>query len=341
MAATTIANLWVPQIWIRGADEKMRTLPSLLTSGSVVQDPRLDAAASGAGTSVTLPFLKDISDDDEVIQVEATGITVNNMASGQNIAPVLNREKGYGVNALANAVSGDDVVGSVVSQLGVSRQKRTLKAALSILRGLYNVAGAPAAAAQLSATRYDAFSETGASPGPTLLIDAAKFNAAVALMGEMAASLRGGALWMHPNIRAALQTQDAGSFEHLSQGQFILETYKGIPVYQNVALVRAGGTSGFVYDTYLIGPRAIGWGEKPQVGDEIDVASLQFDMKKDVNQSNVYDRRRYLVHVDGTKWTGTPAGQSATNAELATSTNWSLQYQTADRIPLVCIRTNG
>ena len=48
-----------------------------------------------------------------------------------------------------------------------------------------------------------------------------------------------------------------------------------------------------------------------------------------------------MIHVNGTKWVGTPAGQSAANAELATNTNWNLVFQTADRCGIVQIKTNG
>jgi len=43
----------------------------------------------------------------------------------------------------------------------------------------------------------------------------------------------------------------------------------------------------------------------------------------------------------GTKWVGTPAGQSATNAELQDVDNWELVYQSANRCGAVMIRTNG
>jgi hypothetical protein len=341
MPATAVSDLWVPQIWIRATDEKARTLPALASSGAFVRSPTLDSIASGGGTAATLPFFKDLTDTAEGIQVEGTEPTINAISSGQNVAPILNREVGYGANALAAGVSGDDPVGGITRQLGLNRQKRTQSTLLSVMRGLFNVAGAPAAAAQLSAARYDIFSETGASPTSDKLLDSAKFNLATALLGELQDSLAGGAIWMHPNIRAALLNQDENSFERDSRLGFMLETYKGFPLFVSNSLVRAGTTSGVVYDTYLLAAGSVGWGEKPQAGDSIDVASLSFYKRPDINQERIYDRRRYLVHVNGTKWVGTAAGQSATNAELAVHTNWSLQFQSADRCGIVCIRSNG
>lgn len=341
MAVTAISDLWTPDVWIKGADEAARLLPGLLTSGVATRTPTLDEIAAGPGVSASIPFFKDFTDTAETIQVEDTAPTPNAILGAKHVCTVLNREMAFGAGALAAAVSGDDPIGGIVRRLGESRQKRTQSTLLSVLRGLFNVAGAPAASAPLSAVRAEHFSETGASPASDKLIDATKFNNACALLGELQDVLRGGAIWMHPNIRAALLNQDANSFERASRGAFTVETYKGIPVFVSMSLVRNGGTSGVVYDSYIIAPGVVGWGEKPQVGDKIDVASLCLDMEKPKNRQVVYDRRRYLVHVNGTKWTGTPSGQSATNTELATYTNWALSFQTADRVGVVCIRTNG
>lgn len=340
MAHTTIANLWTPQIWIPTVDERARSLPGLITSGAFAQSPLFDAAASGAGTSVNLPFFQDLTDTLDGIQVEATAPSVNNVGSAQNVAPILNREVAFGSNALAKAVAGKDPVEAITMMLGANRQKRLQRTALNILRGLFAFGSAPATAAALSACRSDVSLEAGASPAAGQLIDSTKFNNAVALMGELQQNLAGGVIWCHPLIRAALLNADTNSFERASKGDLMLETYKGIPMYTSNLLSRAGTTSGTTYDTYVIAAGSIGWGLKPQTSG-IDVSSLQYYPDPTKNQETIYDRTRALIHINGTKWTGTPAGQSATDAELATSTNWSLAYQTADRVGVVQIRTNG
>lgn len=340
MASTQISNLWTPAIWIKGADEAARTLPSLITSRAIVQSPIFDGIASGAGTIANVPFFKDLTDTAEGIQVELTAPTINNHTSGTQLCPILNREVAFGSGALAAAVSGSDVVGDITRQIGVSRQKRMQLALLNILRGLFNFAGVPAAAATLSAVRYDVSLEAGASPAAGQLMSNATFNTGAALLGELQMNAANGAFWCHPQVRATLLTADANSFERVSRGDFILETYKGIPVYVSNLLSRAGATSGTTYDSYLLAPGSVALGMKPQT-DQVDAASLQYYQRPDINDEQVFDRTRYCVHVAGTRFTGTPAGQSATNAELATSGNWGLAFQTADRCGVVQIRTNG
>lgn len=340
MPHTTIANLWTPQIWIPTIDERARSLPSLITSPVVQQSPLFDSAASGGGTAVNLPFFQDFSDADDAIQAQNTATTVNNLTGGTNVAPVLNREVAFGTEALAKAVADNDPVAAITRGISLNRQKRMQKTLLSILRGLFAFNAAPATAAALSACRSDVSSETGASPAAGQLIDSTKFNNATALMGELQGNLINGVVWMHPLIRAALLNADANSFERLSRGDLVLETYKGIPVYVSNLLSRAGTTSGTTFDTYVIAPGAIAWGMKPQI-DGVDTASLQYERDPSKNQEAIYDRTRAVIHVNGTRWTGTPSGQSATDAELRTSTNWALAFQSADRCGIVQIRTNG
>jgi hypothetical protein len=48
-------------------------------------------------------------------------------------------------------------------------------------------------------------------------------------------------------------------------------------------------------------------------------------------------RDGYIFHPVGASFTGTPAGDTATNAELATTGNWALGFD-AKNIPLAAIK---
>ena len=65
------------------------------------------------------------------------------------------------------------------------------------------------------------------------------------------------------------------------------------------------------------------------------------DKDPDKNNRYVWDRIRYTLHPNGMKWKGTPASDTASNAELAVHGNWELKFQTANRVGIVCLRTNG
>ncbi|MDE2100956.1 MAG: hypothetical protein KGL39_27160 [Patescibacteria group bacterium] len=352
---TTIGQLWVPQIWTQAMRERQATFPALFNSGVVARADLFDAIAAGPGTSANVPFLHDITDQSDELQVENTAPTTDNAITGdvQNF-PLCNRVKKSSSTALAKQLSGADPMAAIIDQLVENRLKNRQKTLLAMMRGLFNSAGAinPATGA-LSTMLYknsagsEPFTEDGVNANAnTQIISPTLFEGAVALMGELGDTLKNGCMWVHPNVKATLKVLDSIGFKTLirpSQLPFDVDTYHDIPLFTSVALARAGTTSGTVYETYLISNGTVGYGEKPQQGDTTDVASLQYWRDRDLNNELIWDRTRFLLGIALTKWIGNPANANSgpTNAELQTAANWSLVGQSANRVGAVCIRTNG
>jgi hypothetical protein len=341
---TAIANLWVPDLWIQAAREGFERFPSLFTSGAVARTDYAQTIASGPGASANMPFFKDISDTTtDEIQAESVDVNVQNLAAEKMVVPILNRQFALGATALSAQVPGStpDPVAEIGNIIGTIRAKRRNATALAILRGFFGSYGAAGGPGALSAMRVDAFIEDGNNAGSSNLITVSRFIDATAMLGELAGLLTNGVMLVHPVILASLKKQDVTAFESASRGPFTIQTYRGIPIVESDLLARAGTTSGYVYETYLLSNGVIAYGEKPQLGDVIDVASLQLWQDRMKNNAIVIDRTRFVLHPLGAKWTGTPAGQSATNAELQTVTNWQLVLSSARRAGMVCLRTNG
>ena len=348
MAIATISNLWTPAIWLQGMRERQNTFPSILNSGVAVGNAIFDNIASGAGVSANVPFFLDISNQSDAIQVEDTAPTIQGVTSGLQIAPILNRETNNRVTALAAQVSGADPVGEFINVLTIRRLKQRNATLIALLRGAFAGLGASGATAALDDVRLDAFDETGNDATSSQTMGADLFITGKALLGELADSLMNGALIAHPNVIASLERADKDSFKDgVESGlPFTVRTYRGVPVFSSSLLVRAGTTNGYVYETYLLAQGIVAKGEKPQVGGTpaspaIDVASLNYNPDVNLNNERIYDRTQFVMHLNGMKFTGTPSGQSATNAELATAASWELVYQTADRVGAVCFRTNA
>lgn len=350
MGLTNIAAVWDPQTWIQGAREGAAKAPVIFNSGLVRRGQLFDQIASGAGTTTEIPFWTDFTDSSspEEIQVEDTAPSTNSIGHNKMKATIMNRVAKFGATALAAQIVGDDPVAEITAQLGLWRLMRRQDTLIAILRGVMGTGAQTPGQAQgcLRANRRDIFSETGASPTSEKLIDVDEFIDTVALLGELGGNLQNGAVYMHPNIKAALEKIDASSFKNGVQSglPFTIQTYRGIPLFVSEKLVRAGTTSGFVYDTYIAGAGQVAYGEKPQAadtGDTIDTAALQFYADKDKNNAYLYDRTRFTLHVNGTRWGGSPAGSSATNAELQTHGNWTLVGSSANRTAIACLRSNG
>ncbi|HYC65869.1 MAG TPA: hypothetical protein VEC14_14160 [Reyranellaceae bacterium] len=340
-AHTNVANLWTPAIWVQGMAERVTTRPSLINSGIMARDRIIQEAAEGPGTKIEIPFIKEPNISDG-IQVENNDVTIDNLTSGKQTAAILNRRWGIGNTALSKAVSGADPLRAALDFMSDIRLRQRQVTLLNILRGVFGFAAAPGAgAAAFKPMRRDIFSETGAAPTAEKLFSSDEFVKTLGLFGEVKDNLDSCAIVCHSAIEQAMLLQDDITFIRDSEGNKRIKTYKGAPVFVSDLLSRAGTVSGTVYDIYIFLPGAIAYGEKPQTSEVGEVAALL--KVEDAKQNNVgyADYTRFIMHPQGAAWTGNPAGQSATNAELATEGNWSLAYGDAKNVRVACLRTNG
>lgn len=344
---TTISDLWVPDIWLATMREKLATLPSLFNSPVVVANAKAAELASGPGETATIPFWRDITDQEDEIQVENAEPQVDNkITAGLMKCIACNRVTKNSATAFSAQLSGGEPVGEMLAQMATRRLKQRQRTLLAILRGAFGSgAGEPNnTEGCLHALKVDRFDESGLDATPDQLLNVDLFIEAKALMGELMDDLASGALLIHPNVVAGLEKADSttSAFKEVSMGAWTVRTYRSIPLYVSEALARAGTGNGYVYDTYLMAPGVLAYGEKPQVaGKVVDVAALQLDQDLGKNNEIIYDRTRFVLHFNGLKWKGTPAAESPTNAELQTAGNWQSMYQTPNRVGGICIRTNG
>ena len=352
MAKQLLATLWTPDIWIPGIAEKQATFPYLFNSGAVRRTDLLTELATGPGVYANVPFLKDITDQANEVQVEGTApTTINGSAGDVCVFPILNRVTKSAWTAMSKNVSGADIMSHVWGTMGERALKQYQTTLIAMLRGLCGTGtSAQGNAAALADIRYggasEPFSETGAAPVSGNIMSPDLFIGMKALMGELAETLENGCLFLHPDVLGSLEIQDAVSFKTVSPGlqsalPFTIRTYRGIPIFLSSALRRAGTVSGYVYDTYLIAQGTIGFGEKPQVADQADLSSLAYFYDRDLNDDLIWDRRRLAFGLDGTAFSKSAmTASSAADSELQTITNWTLKYQTANRVGVVCVRTN-
>ncbi len=354
---TTIGNLWIPQVWTQNLRERQATFPALWNAGIVTRADLFDAIASGPGISANVPFLNDITDQGDEVQVENTApVTDNNQPGATQVFPLMNRVKKNSSTALAAQLSGADPMAAIIDQMTENRLKNRQKTLIALLRGLFASAGSGLGAAGYVAGALDAvkvnyggqepFSENGLAAGVNNLFSPDMFIDAKALMGELGDLLKQGCLLVHPNIKARLEKLDSLNFKSIimpSELPWTITTYRDIPIFTSASLVRAGTVGGYVYDSYLVAKGMVAYGEKPQQGDTTDVASIQYWRDRDLNNELIWDRTRFILGVNGTKWVGTAANANngPTNAELQTPGNWQMVFQSANRVGAVCIRTNG
>ena len=329
MADTKISDVIVPEVFNQYVVERTSDLARFYMGGIVSNNAELDALASQGGKLVNMPFWDDLTGDDELLS-DSGALTVNPITSGQDIAALHMRGKAWGVNDLAKALSGDDpmaAVGNMVADFW-ARKYRTL--AIQSLVGvladnvttnsgdMINDIAVEAIASHTADTKFSA----------EALIDG------LATFGDSIGGVVG--IAFHPDVYYNMQKLDLISFQKESQGDSVVETYRGLRVVVDRTLPTvAGSTDGTKYTTVLFGEGALGLGQgSAPVPTETDRDSL-------AGSDILITRSHFLMHPRGVKFNSTTVvGHTPSNAELALTANWSRVYE-RNNVRIASIVTNG
>lgn len=302
-AATKISDVIVPDVFNPYVVERTAEKSALYQSGIIQSDAQLNALAQSGGTLLQMPFWSDLTGDDEVLS-DTGSLTAGAITASKDVARLHMRGRAWGVNDLAKALSGDDPMG-VVGDLVADYWARRMQAALiKTLDGVF-------ASATMAGNLHDITAVTGADT-----FTGEHFIDATHKLGDAENLLT--AIMVHSATYASMRKQNLIDFIPNSQGVYDIPTYMGKRVIVDDGLPIVSTTN---YTTYLFGAGAIGYGEgAPPVPTETDRDSL-------AGEDYLITRKHFLLHPRGVKWNeSSVAGDSPTNAELATAANWTRVY---------------
>lgn len=294
-----------------------------LRSGIAATDPVIAARCAQAGfggKTVNMPFWGDLTGDDNVSS-DTGDIEISRIAAGQDVAVVTRRDKAFGITDLAVDLAGADPMGWIASRLGAYWAKRDNVKVIQTLKGIFASGGAGANLV------YDISGESGTGA----LLDKDTLIWAAQLLGDQKANLT--AVAMNSAAEAFLASLDAQSTLYRpSDARGTLPTYNGKSIVMDDNLGYDPSTK--VAEIYLFGAGAVALNDCPSK----NPFEAGRDPLKNGGEDYVVSRHAGIAHVRGIKWTGTPAGASPTNAELATAANWTKVYDDKDIrvVKLVC-----
>lgn len=303
MAATKIADVIVPSVFNPYVTEKSTELSALFTSGIIATVPELNVFGMKGGTTVAMPFWKDLTGAEEILS-DVVPLGVDKITTGQDIAVLHARGKAWGVNDLAEALSGDDPMAEIASLVAGFWDRRWQALLIATLGGVF-------ASASMSGNVHD----ISAGAGAAAIISADSVVDAMYKLGDASQKLV--AFAMHSATVAVLVKQGLIDFKEDRDGNPTLPYYMGKRVIEDDGMpVNAG-----VYTSYLFGYGAIGYADGgAPTPTETDRDSL-------AGEDILINRRHFVMHPRGVAWIGTATGVSPTNTELSTGTNWNRRYQ--------------
>ena len=332
MSLTQIADIIVPSDFARYSIQATTALNRFVASGIMASDPAFDAMAASAGLTHNLPFWNDIDVDAEPTNDDPSDVLVPaKLSTAQDIAAIQMRAL-----ALSDADVVTDVAGSDPMQVAINGDAKRWSAnfqkiALKTLDGVFGSALAGTHVANLAV-------EDGLG-GSAVKISANAVLDAAGLLGDRADGLT--AIGLHSDVYRTLQKQNLIDYIPDARGEVNIPTYLGMRVVVDDGLPKvAGSTSGFKYTSYLFGAGALA------LGQAAPAKSPAVEFVREALQGNgggvttMVSRRKFIIHVRGVKWTGSPAGLTPTSAELATAGNWARVYD-PKYIRVVKLVTNG
>jgi len=334
MPVTSIADIIIPEIWVPYMQERTAQKSELIQSGLVDSDPAFNALVTQGSNTVNMPFFQDLQGRSQSLS-ETVPLETKKITASKDVAVIQRRGDAWSSQDLARALSGADPGGAIadlVADYWVRDMQTTL---LLMLKGIF-------ASTTMAAQHVKNVSiADGAAAAASNLISAGAVIGAFSLLGDSLDAFAG--IAMHSDIYWELERQNL--IEYLApseQGATPIRTYRGKTVLVDDTMPKvAGGTSGFVYDTYLFGNGAIAFGEDSMpMGEFGQQIAVEYDRDILAGQGFLTNRRHFIMHAKGIKWQGTIAGDTPADAELQNAGSWARVFERKN-CKLACLRTNG
>ena len=310
MAQTKLSDVIVPEVYNPYLIQRTTELNAVIASGIATFDPDLrfpnvDKKAKG-GKTIHVPFWKSLVDNsgaDEILD-DTNALALNNIEAGESVAAVHVRGKAWGANDLAGYFAGSDPMMAIADMNAAYWANRFQHVLVKSLEGITDkTTGA------IKDHVLDISGETG---------DAAKLSSeamidAIYLMGDHASELAG--VMMHSQAMAKLVKLNLIDTIRDADNNIEYKAYMGKRVIVDDTLAATSGA----YPIYFFGQGAVAFNE-----DTDGLVMTETDRDSLGGNDILISRRAFIMHPRGLSWTGTAAGTTPTNAELATAANWTL-----------------
>lgn len=314
MAYGILSDLKLPQSFAQDVFNRSVETSKVFASGAVV-DVTAQLQVTPSEGNIKMPFWNDLSGASQVAH-SGVNLTVGAINQGQDIATVLSRAAVFGAHDLSAAMKGEDPVDVIEGMYGEywGREFDRITVQNIIAATSTTVSGYSFAANVLNISGLS---------GAAAYVDSESMIDAAGLLGEHEDRLT--MLIMHSAVERNLRKQGLIDVER-GEDRTPIRTYQGRPVIVSDRLTPSTGN----YPILFVGAGAVAYaGATPKVSEEVARDALT-----NGGQEALVQRKLFTLHPRGIAFRGTPAGETATDAELATATNWGRVW-TAQNVRIV------
>lgn len=325
MATTQLSDLFIHEYYASLEPLNSPEKTAVWDSGIVARNPMLDQVANNGQGTATLSYWQDLdadeapnaSNDDPNDEGEVGKIVQASMR-----ARTLYLNKGYGVADLAAEIASTEPMQQVRNRFGTYWTRQWQRYLVSAARGIV--------ASNVANNDGDMIVDAGdvSGGGNTL---AYAFQDAAFTAGDQADVF--GAIGVHSVVMNQMVKNDMIEYIRDSQGNIILSTYLGKPVFMDDSLTYADGQ----YLSVFFGQGAFGYGlGSPHT-------PVELDRKPSGGNGGgaevLWERKTMILHPAGFSWAGSDEiGASPTIAGYANAANWTRVFD-RKQVPFAAVLT--
>lgn len=336
MALTQIADLFYGPLFVPTVIQRTTDLSTIRNSGIVSEDEQIQRFANGGGNIVEMPFWNDLTGTSNVSSDDPTVLaTPKKMAQGKDTGIKIRRNNGWSSSNLANSLAAEDPLDNVATLIANYWDLEEQRLLVLTLNGVF-------AAASMSGHILGVAHEDPLGAGSPVNLDAEVDADAHSLLGDHGSSLV--AAMMHSRVYYNLEAQRVLVHGVDPTTGLKFTEWNGKRVIVNDKCPRvAGATSGFKYTTYFFAGGAIGYANATGEGGPKKPVEVESDGAAGNGEGieTAWHRRHWVMHPRGVRFTSAAlTGNSPTDAELSTATNWVRVYDPKN-VRMVAVTTNG
>lgn len=340
MARTTLADVWIPEVFGSYQTEDPLRQSALYTSGIIANNPILDEMADNGGYITTLPFWQPI---DASLEPNYSNDVYTDIAEPQKItaetqiARIADLNEGWSSADLVASLAGRDPLQAVAAQVDGYWMEQAQRRLIASSIGVYNDNVANDGGDMV----LDISSADNTVTEDNLMSGSAMISASLT-MGDKMGRLT--AIAVHSITYGQMLKNDLIEFIPDSQGKLTIPTYMGKTVIVDDGMPIVGGdgtTEAYKYLSILFGAGAFGYGS--------GTPKVPFEMEREAARGNgggfetLWVRKRWVMHPMGFQFTSsqiTGPGLSPTWADLRLEGNWD-RVVARKNVPLAFLITNG
>lgn len=345
MASTLLSDVIIPAVYMSYTGVDSPELTAFFESGVAVRNAILDNALTNGGTTVNMPFWKDLDPTTEpnYSTDQPTDIAVpDKVVAGDMLARIANMNKGYSSADLVAQLAGSNPMQRIRDRFSTFWTRQWQRRLLATCQGVLAQNIATGASDMVNNVAL----ETTAGVTAANLFSRAAFTDAVLTLGDAFGKVA--AIAVHSVVYARMIKNDDIQFirpSTIDPNIPISSTggqpyFLGKPVIIDDSMpVVPGTTSGFKYTSMLFGEGVIGYGENlPLIPVEV---YRRPDQGNGGGVEQLWERKAMIIHPFGYQFlSASVAGLSPTLAELKLAGNWNRVIERKN-VPLAFLITNG